>query len=520
MPLPYRGKSGCRRQEIMLRGGSNVVHAMWQGLTMMLQPTALLYQFGGMLLGLVFGAIPGLSGIQALVILIPFIYSMKVNVAFSFLLGAHVATIFGGSITAILLNVPGTSLSIATCWDGHPVARQGRAGEALGISAMSNVLGGWFGVIVLALSIPVMQPLIMALQPSEFFMVALLGLTLIVTLSAKSMVKGLISGFIGLLLAFVGQDPVSGVSRYTFGTVYLMDGVDLVAVVCGLYAVGEMIRLFVDGGTVAADGANTSLKGVWKGMLTPFKHWFLLIRCSIIGTLIGACPGVGGTVANVVAYGHAVQTSKNPETFGTGRPEGIIAPESSHIAKEGGMMIPTLALGIPGGEAAAILLGAFLILGLQPGPSMVTEHLNITFSIIWIIAFSSLMASVIGLALAGQLARITTVPGPILAPLIIVFGLIGAFASHASIYEVFLAMGFGIFGYFMRRYGYSEAALIIGLVLGSIFERNFHMAYMMYGNTFFITRPISFGLLILTVIFLFLPLIKKLFRKNKAGAVA
>lgn len=491
---------------------------MLQGLALMLQPEALLYQFGGMILGLLFGAVPGLSGIQALAILIPFVFAMSPHVAFSFLLGAHVATMFGGSITAILLNVPGTSLSISTCWDGYPMARQGRAGEALGISATSNVLGGWFGVLVLGASIPVMQPMVMALQPPELFMVAVLGLTLIVTLSAKSMVKGLVSGLLGLLLAFVGQDPVTGVSRFTFGTVYLLDGVDLVAVVCGLYAVGEMIYLFVEGGTIAKDKVRTSFAGVWKGCKEVFRHWFLFIRCSTIGALIGACPGVGGTVANVVAYGHAVQTSKDPETFGTGRVEGVIAPESSHIAKEGAQMIPTLALGIPGGEATAILLGAFLILGIQPGPAMLTEHLDITFSIMWIIAFSSLMASIMGLLAAGTLARITSVPGDILAPVIIVFGVIGAFAAHGLITDVYLALAFGVVGYLFRRYGYSEACLIIGLVLGTILERNFQMANMMYGPTFILTRPISLALALATLALLAYPFFRK--EKKERGAAA
>lgn len=501
-------------------GVINLIDAMWQGLVLTIQPEALLYQIIGLLLGLVFGAVPGLSGIQALAILIPFIFTMEPNVAFSFLLGAHVATCFGGSVTAILLNVPGTSLSISTCWDGHPLAKQGRAGYALGISAMSNALGGCFGVIILALSIPVMQPMIMALQPSEFFMVALLGLTLIVTLSGKSMIKGLVSGMLGLLIAFIGQDPVTGVSRYTFGSIFLMDGIDLIAVVCGLYAVGEMIKLFVEGSSIASGKVSTSFTGVWEGMKQPFKYKSLFMRCSAIGALIGACPGVGGTVANVVAYGHAVQTSKNPETFGTGRTEGLIAPESSHIAKEGGQMIPTLALGIPGGEATAVLLGAFLILGIQPGPAMITEHLDLTFSIMWIIAISSILASLVGLLLAGQLAKITSVPCDILAPMIVVFGVVGAFASSASIADVFVCLVFGMIGYFMRRYEYSEACLIIGLVLGTIFERNFQMAKMMYGLDFFYTRPISLVLLICTIVLLIYPYLKKRFGKKEAGVAA
>ena len=485
-----------------------MLEAVFQGLLLTLQPEAFFYQMLGLAIGLVFGVVPGLSGIQAMAIIIPFIFTMEPNVAFSFLLGAHVATIFAGSITAILINVPGTSLSIATCWDGHPMAQKGEGGRALGISAASSTIGGLVGVLILALAIPIMQPMILAMQPAEFFMVAMLGLTLIVTLSTKSMLKGMISGLLGLLLSFVGQDPVTGVARYTFGTLYLMDGVDLIAVVTGLYAIGEMIKLFVEGGSIAKQKVTNDWRGVWQGVMDTLRHWWLTVRCSVIGALVGACPGVGGTVANVVAYGHAVQTSKDPDSFGTGRPEGLIAPETSNNAKEGPQMIPTLALGIPGGESSAILLGAFLILGLQPGPAMLTEHLDITFTIIWIIALSSILASVVGLLLARQLATITAVPGKVLVPIVISLGVVGAFASSGHITDVFVAIGFGVLGYLMRKFGYSEACLIIGLVLGTIVERNFQLATMIYGLSFFYTRPISLILLIVIVLFLFLPIIR------------
>lgn len=493
--------------------------ALLHGLLMMLTPEALLYQIFGISLGLVFGVIPGLSGIQALAILIPFIYGLEPGAAFSFLLGANVAATFGGSITAILLNIPGTALNIATCWDGHPLARQGRAGEALGIAASSSALGGVFGVFVLALSIPILQVIVSLFQTSELFMISLLGLTLIVTLSSKSMLKGIVSGLLGLSLAFVGEDPMTGWARYTFGSVYLLDGINLIAVVTGLYAIGEMAKLFVEGGAVSKEKLATGVRGVWKGIQSPFKHWFLVLRCSAIGALIGACPGVGGTVANVVAYGHAAQTEKDPDSFGTGRVEGVIAPESSNNSKDGAQMIPTLALGIPGGEGTAILLGAFLILGLQPGPSMITEHLNITFSIMWIIAISSIVASIIGLLFAVPLSKITAVPGRLLAPLIISFGAIGAFASTGAIENIFVAFGFGILGFYMRRFGYSEACLIIGLVLGTIVERNYHIAINLYGNNFFYTRPISLFFLIAIIAILVISAWRRTTERQTHGGV-
>jgi TctA family transporter len=494
--------------------------AALSGLLQVLHPEALLYQLFGLLLGLVFGVIPGLSGVQALAILIPFIFSMDVGVAFSFLLGAHVATIFGGSITAILMNVPGTSLSIATCWDGYPMSQRGEAGRALGVSAMSGIFGSMLGVLILLVSIPFMRPMVLAMQPSEYFMVALMGLTLIVILSAKNKMKGIISGLLGLLVAFIGADPITGVARYTFSSIYLSDGIDLVAVVCGMYAVGEMIKFFVEGGAIAKTEVNTSLKGVLQGCTDVFKHWWLAVRCGVIGALIGACPGVGGTVANVVSYGHAVQSSKTPEMFGTGAPQGIMAADVSNHSKEAPQMIPTLALGIPGGEASAILLGAFLILGLQPGSEMLTIHLDATFVIVWVIALSSVLSSVIGLVMAKYLAKVTQIPGPMLASVIICFGVIGSFANKAAFQSIYVCLIFGVLGYFMRRFNYSEACLIIGLVLGKIFERNFHLSVSMFGYGFPFSRKVSLVLLICTIFLVFLPPFLRKYRQKKEGAIS
>ncbi len=498
-----------------------MLSTLGQGLALALQFRALLYQVAGVILGIIIGVIPGLGGVQAMAILIPFIYSMSPAVAFSFLLGAHVATQYAGSITSMLMNVPASGTNIATCWDGYPLARQGRAAEALGIGAMSNVLGAWIGAIVLSISVPVMQSLATAIQPPELFMVTMLGLTLVASLSGKSLVKGIISGLLGLAIASVGQDPVTGILRYTFGIPYLMDGVNLVTVVVGMYAVGEMIRLFTAGERSIAQAVTVSdFSGVWKGMLQPFKYWWALVYASLIGTLMGVVPGVGGTVSNIVAYGQVRQASRNPETFGTGRVEGLIAPEASHIAKEGGQMIPTLALGVPGGEATAILLSAFLIVGLQPGPTMVSQHADLIYAIVFIIALSSVFTSIIGLSTARYLSRITTVPVPLLAPIIIMFAVVGAYAATTSALSVVLALIFGVLGYFMRRFDYSEPSLIVGLVLGTIAQPNLHIALMLYGPRFIWERPITLVLSIATVLVLFLPYLLKRLRPRPGAADA
>ncbi len=498
-----------------------MLHMLVQGLSMVLAPAAIWHLVLGVLLGLVIGVVPGLGGTQALAILIPFIYVMSPAVAFSFLLGAHVATQYAGSITSILMNVPPSGTNIATCWDGYPLSRQGRAVEALGIGATSNVLGAWIGAFILLVSIPVLKGLVTLIQPPELFMVSMLGLTLVASLSGKSLIRGLISGLLGLMLSLVGQDLVTGAERYTFGIPYLFDGVDIVTLVVGMYAIGEMIRLFTRGErSIAEVKPVLDYKQVGIGMLQPFRYWWAVVYASLIGTLMGIVPGVGGTISNIVSYGQVRNISRNPETFGTGRVEGLIAPESSHIAKEGGQMIPTLALGVPGGDATAILLSAFMILGLQPGPTMIEQHANLVYAIVLIIAFASILTSAIGLVSARFLAVITTVPVAILTPVIIMFASSGAFASTTNVLSIVVALGFGVLGYVMRRYQYSEPALIIGLILGKIAQPNLHLAVMLYGYQFLWTRPISLGIGIAALIIVFLPTITKLVKNRRAPGVA
>ena len=328
--------------------------------------------FLGVIIGLIFGITPGLGGVVALAVLLSLTYRMTEISAFAFLIGAASAAAFGGSISAILLNVPGTSQNVATCLDGYPMTRKGEGARALAISATASALGGFIGGIVLLFMIPVARKVVMAFAPPEYFMLCFLGLTAIASVSGKSLVRGLISGSIGVLLSFIGYDPVTGILRFTFGNLYLYDGISVVTILIGLFAIPEMLGLMVEGKTIAKTSfSKISLsKQIWAGIRDVFKHFNLFLRSSISGVLIGMMPGVGGATSNVIAYSQAVQTSKHPEKFGTGIPEGVIASEAANNATFGGALIPTVAFGIPGSEMCVVLLGAFMLHGLVPGPQL------------------------------------------------------------------------------------------------------------------------------------------------------
>lgn len=481
---------------------------LFEGLVLLLNPVSLVYLTIGVLLFLVFGAMPGLGGPVAYAILIPLTYTMDPVSAFALLVGGHSAVMFGGSISAILINTPGTGQNVATTFDGYPLTQQGRAGEALGASATASALGSIVGAFCLAGLLPILRRIVLLFGPPELFLICIFGLTTIAAVSRGSFLKGLVAGALGLLLSFVGFEPVSGDLRYTFGTLYLWEGIDLIPMIVGLFAIGEVVHLSTTGGAIARKEIPKTAVGIIKGMTAVFKHWFLMIRCAIVGTIIGIIPGAGGAVANVVAYGHAVSTSKHPEKFGTGIIEGVIAPETANDAKDGGALVPTLAFGIPGSETMAILYGAFLIQGLQPGPEMLNKHLPFLFSLVWMIVFGGILGAIIGLAMARKLTRLTMVPFSLLAPFIIAVALIGSFSSRGLLNDVFLTLIFGFFGYGMKKFAYPRAPVVIGLVLGHIVEKNFHISLQLFG-WHFLLRPLSLVLLILLAMVTTLPLWRK-----------
>jgi len=486
-------------------------------LVSLLNLNTILLMMAGIAIGLVFGALPGLGGNVTLALLVPLIWSMDPKVALAFLLSAHAAVTFGGSISSILINTPGTGQNVATCFDGFPMAQQGKAARAIGIAATSSLVGGLFGVIILVAMMPLMKRMMMAIGSSEYFMLALMGVSIISLLSKGSMIKGLISGFFGILISFIGFDPVTGVLRYSFGSVYFYEGIKFIPAIIGLFAIAEMVNLYISGGTIAKIGRVESKESVIEGIKDVFRNFGLTLRCSILGTIIGIIPGVGGTVANLLAYGHAVQTSKHPELFGTGIPEGVIAPEAANNAKEGGALIPTVGFGIPGSSAMAILLGAFIVLGIVPGPDMLTTNVEVVYTMIWAVALANIIGTGIGIISANKLTKLTILDGKVIVPFILILSFLGAFVVAQMYMDILVAFIFGIIGYGMKKFKYPKATFVIGFVLGRVLERNFQIANSCYGYSMLL-RPITLILMIVTLLTIIYPFIKQIFVKRGDAA--
>lgn len=489
-----------------------MAHAMAVGFLALMEPRTLLLLVVGMLAGTLIGVLPGLGGAVLLSMLLPFLYNMKVVPALALLLGAHASIYFSGSITSILVNTPGTAESAATTFDGYAMTRKGLAARALGISATATTLGGWLGVIALVALIPVMLNLVTLFHPPDYVMLAVLAVVLISSVRSGSVTKGLLSGGLGFMLAFIGYDPITGVRRFTFGLLGLYNGLNIVAVALGLFALGEMYYLYglnrAMTQEVSLDLSHRPGATVMDGVRDVLGRMGLVIRSAVVGVVIGIIPGIGGVAANFISYGQAMQTSKHPERFGTGVPEGVIAPEASSLSKEAGSLIPTVSLGIPGSTGMAILLSGFLILGISPGPTMLTKHLPEVFSMAWILAITSLLASVLGLALAPWLAQITRVPGPAIVPFILVLSALGVYAATGNPLQVAAMVGIGVVGLVMKRYDYSLAGAIVGFLLGGIVERNLWLTEQIYGWRF-IERPLTDLLILVTIAVLVVPLIRR-----------
>lgn len=480
-----------------------------------------LYLVLGTLIGLLFGILPGLGGPQVLALLLPITFSMPAAHAVTLLIGAAGAVATGGSLTAILMNTPGTGQNAATMFDGFPLAKQGKAGMAIGAAAFASVMGGIFGAVILTMILPVGKYVVLAFSYPEYFMMALMGLAMIAVMSEGSLWKAMIAGGIGLMFSFIGTDPVTGVDRFAFGTDYLVDGIKLVPALIGVFAVAEAITLFQRKGAIATERVNTSLNGVASGIRSVFTHFGVFLKSSSIGTLIGIIPGVGGAVANFLAYGQAASTRKNPENFGKGDIRGVIAPEAANNAKDGGALVPTLIFGIPGSLEMAILMGALMLHGIQPGPRLMMDHPQIALTLIYALVFANIIAGAVTILAAAPLTRLTTIKTVYIAPVVLMLALVGAYASDGSIGDVITALGFGLLGFAMQQYGYSRVALIIALVLGELMQKSFHQTLALSGPSGFFVRPISLTLFLITVILLVWPLVKKVINeRNKKSSGA
>lgn len=490
-----------------------ILDALLSALLSLFSWPAILFVVLGAVLGMLFGLLPGLGGPILLSLLIPITYGFDPNAAILLFAGALGGVAFGGSISAILLNTPGTPPNAATTFDGYPLARQNRAGEALGLSATSSALGAIFGLVILALLVPVAQRIILAFSPPEFFWIAVFGLTVIAFVNKGSLLKGLISGGFGLLISFVGFNGVVGTYRYGFGTEFLWGGIQLIPALIGLFAIAEVIHLTTEQTESIADEEQATVSGGRvKGVKQVFKHYSVFGRSAAIGTLIGIIPGAGGTVANFISYLQAMKTADDPDRFGSGAVEGVIASEAANDAKDGGSLVPTLVFGIPGSATTAVLLAGLILHGVNPGQDLLTTNLSMLFLLLLGLLVANLVTSLIGLSIANQLAKITHVPVQLLVPIVLTVSLVGAYTMRSNMVDVFVAVAFGFLGYAMMGYGYSRVAVIIALVLGPLLENSFVQSLQMSdsGYWIFFNRPISFVIVLLTVAMLMSPILRSI----------
>jgi TctA family transporter len=489
-----------------------MLEALLQGLVLVLQWKALAFMLFGILLGFWVGLLPGLGGATTLALMLPFVYTMQPVEAFAFLLGMHSVTATTGDITSVLFGVPGEAASAATILDGYAMAKKGEAGRALGAALASSLVGALVGAFALAAAIPIVRPLVLTFGSPELFMLAVVGLAFIATLSSqggRGMLRGFLAGALGLFLATIGQDPQAGVARYALGTLYLWQGLDLVPVLVGLFAIPEIIDLVVRGTSIAgALPAGKLSRGALEGVKDTFRHFWLTIRCSLIGTFIGIMPGMGGAVAQWMAYGHATQSARTAEErkgFGQGDVRGVLGPGAANNSKEGGSLIPTIAFGVPGSTSMAILLGGFFLLGLVPGPDMLSKHLAVTFSMVWTIVIANVITVIACFALLNRLAQLTTVRGSLLIPVILVLVFIGSYTSNNHYGDLVVTLLFGAVGYLMVLAGWPRAPFVLGLVLGKIAENYLYISTARYGAEW-LTRPVVLVLIAIAVAVIVYPL--------------
>jgi len=456
----------------------------------------------GILNGMIFGLLPGLSGSVGIALMIPFTFAMEPTTAMGLFVGALSSQTFAGSVSAILLNTPGTSPNAATTFDGYPLARQGRAGFAIGISAMASFLGSLIGVAIIVALFPLMRQIILSFSFPEFTMLGVVGLAAIAVASRGSTLKGILAGLLGLTLSFVGFAPIGGDIRYVFGQLSLYNGIGVVAVLIGLFALTEAVRLLSSNERIARTTGQFHFghTQLWEGARFVLKKPWLLIRSAVIGTGIGIVPAVGGTLASFLAYFQAAKTSKNPK-FGRGDPRGVLAPEAANDAKDAGAALPTLAFGIPGSADWAIILGAMVIHGVQPGPNLIRDNADVVWVAILVIVIASFASSLLGLAFGPNLVRITRIRPGLLAPIVAVLAVTGAYALNGSLVDVIIVVVAGLVGFAMRRFGIPAVPLILGLILGKTIERSFLQTMSTFDTiAIFVTRPISLVLVLLVVL--------------------
>ncbi len=474
-------------------------------------PTNLLFCFLGTAVGIVIGALPGFTSTMGIALFIPFTYSMHPATGMIFLISIYCASTYGGSISAILINTPGTPSAVITTIDGYEMTKNGEGGRALAMAVFSSLIGGLVSAFALLLIAPPLARLVLLFGPVEVFYLALFGLSVIVGFSKGSLVKGLISGVVGLLLATVGVDMISGVYRYTFDNVSLFEGIPIVPLVIGLFSACQVFALGEQKRTTIVHDIATFSDSSMPRLSDIKDNWFNMLRSSVIGTIVGIIPAAGMSIACAIAYNEAKRASKHPEKFGHGSVEGVIASEAANNGVTGGSLVPLLTLGVPGNTVSAIFLGGLLIHGLRPGVQLFTKHADITYTLLLGLFVANIMMFVVGLFAAKQVAKVTKVSTDMLAPVIMVLCVVGSYAIRNNLFDTGVMMTFGIVGYLMKRWGYSTPSLVLGVILGPMAEGEFRRAIMLSKGdwSYFYNSPVSLILLALIAMSLLGPALRK-----------
>ncbi len=483
------------------------------------EPQSLLILLGGTVLGLVIGALPGLSSTMGVALAIPLTFGMDPKLGLMFLGAIYCSSVYGGSITAILLRTPGTDASIATTFDGFPMTQQGLAGKAIGMSTTASLIGGLISAIALLFIAPPLARLALKFGPPEYFLVGLFGLSVIISISSESYLKGLIVGVFGLLVATTGMDNFTAYPRFIFNNDSLLDGIPILPALIGLFSLSQAIKISVSGQkTIVLNPDDLTI----SDRILPDKEdmkrtWKTTLRSSIIGIIIGIIPGAGTSIASFLSYNEAKRASKDPDSFGKGNIEGVAASEAANNAVTGGSLIPALTLGIPGNAVTAVFIGGLTIQGLIPGPNLFTKYGEITYTLMLSLFLANIMFWVIGIALTRQLVKIVKIPTKILAPLICVLSVIGSYAIRNNFFDIWLLLGFGIIGYFMERFKFPQAPIVLALILGPMVEAELRRTLALFHGSLLpvLFRPISLFVLVLIVISVAFPLLRE-FRQKRA----
>jgi putative tricarboxylic transport membrane protein len=439
-----------------------------------LDPWLLFLTAAGTLAGIYIGAIPGLSVTMATSILISFTFKWQVNEALALIAGVFMGGVYGGSRTAILLNIPGAPSAIATAIEGYPMARRGEAGEAIGLTTVMSVIGGFVGILALAMFAPVISEFAIMFQSRDYLLLGLIGILLVGTLSGESFAKGVFAGALGVLIGMVGLDPMTAEGRFTFDTITLMGGIPYVAAMIGFFGVSEaLVQLHM----LDLPAIKQKIDRIIPRMADVKKHFWLAMRASGIGTVIGALPGTGGDIAALLAYDHAKRSTRNPDVpFGEGAKEGLVAPEAANNAAVGGAFIPMLTLGIPGDAVTAVIIGALFIHGLKPGPLMLTETPHLFWFVVGSLTLANVFLLIFGLTGIKVFTKIVECPRAILIPLIIVLSAVGTYAIQNNPVDIYWMLLFGVVGYFMKTYGFQVGPVILGVILGPMMDANYRRA--------------------------------------------